>query len=194
MPDSNITKKALAMAMKELMEQIPFSKISVSDICEKCGMNRKSFYYHFKDKYDLVNWIFDVEFFQAVHVRDYNLPNWSWRFLEDSCQYFYENQSFYRKALQIEGQNSFVEHFRETLKPLLKMVVKNILADPQYEEFCINFYSDAFIAALERWLLFHTFSLLGITVSRTCHVSCRRKSMRNLSFRSEKVITEMLLK
>ena len=100
MPDSNITKKALAMAMKELMEQIPFSKISVSDICEKCGMNRKSFYYHFKDKYDLVNWIFDVEFFQAVHVRDYNLPNWSWRFLEDSCQYFYENQSFYRKALQ----------------------------------------------------------------------------------------------
>lgn len=106
----------------------------------------------FKDKYDLVNWIFDVEFFQAVHVRDYNLPNWSWRFLEDSCQYFYENQSFYRKALQIEGQNSFVEHFRETLKPLLKMVVKNILADPQYEEFCINFYSDAFIAALERWL------------------------------------------
>ena len=53
MPDSNITKKALAMAMKELMEQIPFSKISVSDICEKCGMNRKSFYYHFKDKYDL---------------------------------------------------------------------------------------------------------------------------------------------
>ena len=73
MPYSNITKKALAMAMKELIEQIPFSKISVSDICEKCGMNRKSFYYHFKDKYDLVNWIFDVEFFQAVHVRDYFL-------------------------------------------------------------------------------------------------------------------------
>lgn len=88
MPDSNITKKALAMAMKELMEQIPFSKISVSDICEKCGMNRKSFYYHFKDKYDLVNWIFDVEFFQAVHVRDYNLPNWSWRFFGGQLSVF----------------------------------------------------------------------------------------------------------
>ena len=59
MPDSNITKKALAMAMKELMEQIPFSKISVSDICEKCGMNRKSFYYQFKDKYDLGNGTLD---------------------------------------------------------------------------------------------------------------------------------------
>ena len=56
--DSNLTKRALAAAMKELMEQMPFSKISVSNIAEQCGMNRKSFYYHFKDKYDLVNWIF----------------------------------------------------------------------------------------------------------------------------------------
>ena len=58
MADSNITKRALAAALKELMEQKPFSKINVAEICEKCGMNRKSFYYHFKDKYDLVNWIF----------------------------------------------------------------------------------------------------------------------------------------
>lgn len=55
MADSNITKRALAHALKELMEEKNFSKISVADICEKCDMNRKSFYYHFKDKYDLVN-------------------------------------------------------------------------------------------------------------------------------------------
>ena len=47
--DSNITKRALASAMKELMASVPFSKISVGDICEKCEMNRKSFYYHFRD-------------------------------------------------------------------------------------------------------------------------------------------------
>ena len=81
MPYSNATKQAFADALRKLLEQKPFAKISVSHICEECGMNRKSFYYHFKDKYDLVNWIFDVEFFQAVHVRDYNLPNRSWRFL-----------------------------------------------------------------------------------------------------------------
>ena len=62
MADSNITKRALASALKELMESTPFSKITVSDICAKCNMNRKSFYYHFKDKFDLVNWIFDVEY------------------------------------------------------------------------------------------------------------------------------------
>ena len=66
MADSNITKNALAVSMKKLMEKKPFSKISVGDICEDCGMNRKSFYYHFRDKYDLVNWIFYVDFIERM--------------------------------------------------------------------------------------------------------------------------------
>ena len=71
MPDSNITKKALAQTMKELMAKQPFSKISVGDICDACGMSRKSFYYHFRDKYDLVNWIFDTEFLQSIRPENY---------------------------------------------------------------------------------------------------------------------------
>ena len=43
MSDSNITKRALAQTMKDLMAERPFAKISVGDICERCGMNRKSF-------------------------------------------------------------------------------------------------------------------------------------------------------
>ena len=70
MADSNITKRALAAALKELMEQKPFSKINVAEICEKCGMNRKSFYYHFKDKYDLVNWIFDMDFAKVLEAHE----------------------------------------------------------------------------------------------------------------------------
>ena len=58
MADSNITKRALAAALKQLMETKPFAKISVSDICEACAMNRKSFYYPFKAQSPLVNWIF----------------------------------------------------------------------------------------------------------------------------------------
>ena len=64
MADSNITKQALAAALKELIAERPFEKISVSDICDRCRMNRKSFYYHFRDKYDLANWIFDTEFIE----------------------------------------------------------------------------------------------------------------------------------
>lgn len=73
MADSNITKRALATSLKELMMEQPFEKINVAQICERCNMNRKSFYYHFKDKYDLVNWIFDTEFIALL--KDENLSS-----------------------------------------------------------------------------------------------------------------------
>ena len=106
MPDSLITKRALASSLKELMKTQPLTKISVGDICEKCGMNRKSFYYHFCDKYDLVNWIFDTEF-SEIRNRPDHIANF-----EDICEYFYSDREFYRSALQITGQNSFRDYFR----------------------------------------------------------------------------------
>ena len=60
MANSNITKHALAAALKTLMADRPFAKISVGDICEACGMSRKSFYYHFQDKYELLK--------QRIHI------------------------------------------------------------------------------------------------------------------------------
>lgn len=95
MSDSNITKHALAAALKKLMEENPFEKINVGDICEKCGMNRKSFYYHFRDKYDLVNWIFDTEFILAINE---NPSENGWDFMEKLVEYLYLNRDFYRKA------------------------------------------------------------------------------------------------
>ena len=49
MADSNITRNAMAAAMKALMKEKKLSKISISDIGGACGMKRNSFYYHFKD-------------------------------------------------------------------------------------------------------------------------------------------------
>ena len=73
MAESNITKRALAVALKELVESRPFSKISIGDICEQCAISRKSFYYHFKDKYDLVNWIYYTEFIAAAEQKSTRL-------------------------------------------------------------------------------------------------------------------------
>ena len=49
MAEAGVTKKVLAYALKSLMASRPLSKITVGDICEACDMNRKSFYYHFRD-------------------------------------------------------------------------------------------------------------------------------------------------
>lgn len=57
------TKKAIAYAFKELLKEKPFNKISVNDITCKCEINRQTFYYHFCDIRDLVEWIciFDAD-------------------------------------------------------------------------------------------------------------------------------------
>ncbi len=102
MSDSNITKHALAASLRTLMEEYPFEKITVAQICEQCGINRKSFYYHFKDKYDLVNWIFDTDLVSLTASDvDLNSEDGMWRLLKNLGDYFYENRSFYRYAYQI---------------------------------------------------------------------------------------------
>lgn len=156
MADSNITKKALANTLKGLMSEMSFDKINVAQICERCNMNRKSFYYHFKDKYDLVNWIFDIEFISILASENFNNSQVPfedrWKTLDVLCEVFYANRTFYRKALKIKGQNSFSEHFRECIHPILKQRIEFYTGITTPNDFVINFFSDACVCALERWL------------------------------------------
>lgn len=144
MADSTITKKALANSLKELLKEKPFEKISVGEICDRCFMNRKSFYYHFKDKYDLLNWIFDCEFMIDASADSSGFA--------ELCQYLYTNRDFYRRAFKIEGQNSFTEHFRERLEPIIEQRVRDLYVLPS-TKFARDFYTDSFILLLKRWIL-----------------------------------------
>ena len=126
MSDSNLTKNALAASMKKLMREKPFDKISVSDICIDCGINRKSFYYHFRDKYDLVNWIFYVGFIGNLDLSQYSTPD---ELMLDMCEYFYKERVFYKSALQIKGQNSFRDYLTETVTPICKFYLTDVFPE-----------------------------------------------------------------
>lgn len=149
MPDANITKNALASSMKRLMKEKAFSKISVIDICEGCGMNRKSFYYHFKDKYDLVNWIFYMDFIGLVNTTHYQT---GWDLLVSVGELFYRDQEFYRAALKIEGQNSFSEYFHESMAPIVSFFLREMGDGEEDQEIFISFFCDAYLSAVVRWL------------------------------------------
>ncbi|MGM0413756.1 MAG: TetR/AcrR family transcriptional regulator C-terminal domain-containing protein [Bacillota bacterium] len=150
MADSLITKNAMAAAMKELMAEKPIKKINVKDITDRCGLSRKSFYYHFKDKYDLVNWIFYTEFVREI--KD-NGVDYNWELLERICKYFYRNKEFYSKALKAEGQNSFSQYFVEVLRPIILENYKNVFDDNKEKEFFATFFADATRLAIKRWIL-----------------------------------------
>ena len=151
MADSTITKKTLANALKRLMCDLPFSKISISDICDLCDMNRKSFYYHFRDKYDLVNWIFDTEFVNhAESIKDTQTV------LKMLCGYLYSNREYYKRAFKIDGQNSLRSHFCELTR---RYISHSIHADcdentgNDLQSLQVRFYSDGFVCGIERWVI-----------------------------------------
>ena len=150
MSDSHITKQALAASMKELMSEMPMNKINIGDIVGRCNMNRQSFYYHFKDKYDLVNWIYYTEF--IAKIKD-NLSISSWDLLENICEFFFENKVFYTNAFKVTGQNSFSEYFIEVIHPILLIYVNDIFKNNKNNEFYATFFADAIRVSISRWLL-----------------------------------------
>ena len=149
MSEANVTKNALAASMKKLMRMRPFEKISVSDICNDCGINRKSFYYHFRDKYDLVNWIFYVGFIEELNLTSYDN---GWQLMKDMCGYFYREREFYRAALKIEGQNSFKDYLIDTVTPIAEFFMQDILPHNDDDNFFISFVTDALLTSIVRWL------------------------------------------
>lgn len=53
---TNATKSALEESLKRLLLKKPLDKITINDLTTDCGISRMTFYYHFKDIYDLVEW------------------------------------------------------------------------------------------------------------------------------------------
>ena len=149
MPDSSLTKRALAQAIKELMNEKPLVKISIADIVDRCQMNRQSFYYHFRDKYDLVNWIFYTELITELQ----NSPNKDeYEELKNICRYLYDNRAFYINALKFTGQNSFYEYVGEVIYQMLKAAFNESFGNSDQSDFNAMFYADALRACIFRWL------------------------------------------
>ena len=150
MSESKNTKQALASALKTLMAAHPFEKISVGDICSECGMSRKSFYYHFQDKYDLMNWIFYTEFISTLQLPA--LAN-NEQLLAACCSFFHRERLFYRNALSVRGQNCFQDYFIEVVRPFMYVFMQDRFPEETTAlPFYAAFYTDALLAALIRWM------------------------------------------
>ena len=143
MAEATLTKSALTRSFKGLILEQPFSKISVGDICKSCDLNRKSFYYHYKDKYDLANSIFDNEFPFLSYDASYNDID----VLKALCRYLGTNRAYYKKLLSTEGQNSFYDHLRIRLKTYFQ----KRLSDKS--SFCTTFWSDAVALSIKEWII-----------------------------------------
>lgn len=90
------TKRRLAMALKELLQEKPLKKITIQDIVERSHMTRQSFYYHFQDIYEVLELICQYELVDRIaYKEEESFPDW----LEHLVALVEENRWFYRKLL-----------------------------------------------------------------------------------------------
>ena len=101
---SEITKKALAASLKKLLSKKELAKITISNITDDCGVNRQTFYYHFKDVYDLLEWIYLNEVIQSMNGKD-TYDNWQQVFLS-IFEYILANKEFVKEKLK-----NFIDRF-----------------------------------------------------------------------------------
>lgn len=58
---ATFTRKAILQTFLQILMTKPLDKITVKDICEQCEINRNTFYYYFKDIYDVLGNLFEEE-------------------------------------------------------------------------------------------------------------------------------------
>ena len=73
---NQLTKDAIAKALTDLLQERPIEKITIKDITDRCGINRQTFYYHFSDIYDLMEWTLDKELRKALGTREISHTDW----------------------------------------------------------------------------------------------------------------------
>ncbi len=151
---SQTTKKALAESLKKLMNTTALAKITVNDIVRDCGVNRRTFYYHFQDIYALLEWIFRTEV-ADVMSENKTYQTWQQGFLKIFI-YLDQNRKMVLNTYNSIGREHLETHLYNAVYNLVFDVVDEIAVDvkvtKEKKEFVVNFYKYAFVGLLLEWI------------------------------------------
>ncbi len=150
MSNSIITKRALAEALQECMQTTALEKISITQLCSRCSLNRKSFYYHFQDKYELLVWIFESDMGAILDQALQGKATYS--LMLQICTYFQQQRTFYTNALAQGGPCSFRTYLSYKMQPIvLHTLSMNLKTQMNGDEVALM-VSEFCLSALYQWL------------------------------------------
>ncbi len=151
---SQVTKRALEESLKRMLLKKPLNKITIADITEDCGINRMTFYYHFKDIYDLIEWSCVEDAAKALGGKK-TYDTWQQGFLQ-IFQAVLDNKPFIQNVYQSVSREQ-VENYLYTLtRSLLIGVVEELSVGMDVreteKEFIADFYKFAFVGLMLDWI------------------------------------------
>ena len=151
---SQVTKRALEQSLKNLLLKKPLTKITVGDITEDCGINRMTFYYHFKDIYDLVEWSCLEDAKRALDEKK-TYDTWQQGLLQ-IFKAVQENKPFILNVYHCVHR----EQVEKYLQPLVDQLLLNVINEEaagitvrdEDKQFIAQIYSYMFIGLMLDWI------------------------------------------
>lgn len=151
---SQVTKYAIEASLKKLLLQKPLDKITISDITEDCGISRMTFYYHFKDIYDLVEWICLEESRRALEDKK-TYDTWQQGFLQ-ILEAVRDNKPFILNVYHSVSREQIEMYLYKLTYDLLINVVEEksqgMSIRPEDKQFIADFYKYAFVGLTLDWV------------------------------------------
>ena len=151
---SELTKRALEQSLKNLLLQKPLNKITISDIADDCGINRMTFYYHFKDIYDLVEWCCQEDASRALAGKK-TYETWQQGFLQifEAVQ---ENKPFilnvYRSVSREQVENYLYQVTYRLLEDVVEEQARGMSVRPEDKAFIATLYKYMFVGLMLDWI------------------------------------------
>lgn len=146
----------LAESFKELVEKKPIEKITIREITDLAGVIRPTFYNHFQDKYELLEWILVTEIFDPMEpmIDKGELS----QAVENALVTMQKEKGFYERAMKLTGQNSFAEIMTDHVAGLiLSRLSEGSLREKIYYQWLTPrrvayFFAGQIVYAVMEWL------------------------------------------
>lgn len=143
-------KDLLAEGLFLLMKEKSFEKITIKQICDKTGVIRGTFYHHFIDKYEALEYLVNNLFYDDIIEIEKNDDK-----LKKIFEIVYEYQDFFIKGFKIEGQNSFESILQSMFRNLFINAFDNDtwkhLENVIPKDFFISYYTHAIVYIIKYW-------------------------------------------
>lgn len=153
---SERTKSELAKTMRELMNEKDYAKITISDIANRAGVNRKTFYYHFRSTDDLLAWMIENEALEAVADFDLDQEDDLRRRIREILGYLERNRELFHSVNHSVGRGAVHKFIYRNLYPLVSDFISRLdvdeITDTGFLAFISEFYTEAIAGVLQNWI------------------------------------------
>ena len=150
---SDLTKQALIASFKKLLETEPFDKITISDITNDCGLSRQTFYYHFRDIFDMIRWIYNSESLNEIGGRG-GYGTWQDK-IRELFDYTLHNKSLILGTFNSKCRNDLVGYYMDVsirkISDIVEMKSDGDIAEKD-KKFIASVYAYAFVGIMVDWI------------------------------------------